>query len=141
MYEDCLSYYTDLDENEKPLGFKGSASLLNIGEVHCEHRDSFHFRDKKLSRDKSEIYVLVIRLKRDDKDEGKMLLTADSNQELEEWKESLQLAVWQQTLHNQAESSEDKLPTADIEEVEEMLRKVEITADADAATSRVTFSK
>ena len=122
LYEDCISYYQGVDAGDRPLGFKGSAPLVNINEVICETRNSFFFREKKMSREKSETYVLVLK-----QGEGKeMLLGADVPEELEEWKEALRIAVLQQKLLLQAKKSRDKLPTTSVEEIEETLRGVEI---------------
>ncbi|QDZ17982.1 heavy chain of myosin [Chloropicon primus] len=124
LYEDCLSYYSDVDTGIKPLGFKGSALLLKVKDVACETRNSFFFRDKKMSREKSETYLMVMKME----DDTEMLVGADTPAELDEWKESLRIAIREQTLLQEAKESEDKMPKADIEEVEKMLREVEIRA-------------
>ena len=130
LYEDCISYYSDLDpaDGMKPLGFKGSAALLNVEDVSCETRLSYFFRDKKMSREKSETYVLVLKLKSEGgkQDSGEMLIAADENEHLDEWKEAIKFAIQEQTLLKEASESQDKMPTSDIQEVEKMLRAVEI---------------
>jgi len=122
LYEDSLSYYRDMDVGDKPLGFKGSAMLTKVEDVFCEKRNSFFFRDKKMSREKTETYILVLKMEGD----SEMLLGADNASELDEWKEAIKFAVEEQKLLEQAKTTEDKLPTVDVETVEKMLREVEI---------------
>ena len=122
LYEDSLSYYRDMDVGDKPLGFKGSAMLTKVEDVFCEKRNSFFFRDKKMSREKTETYILVMKMEGD----SEMLLGADNASELDEWKEAIKFAVEEQKLLEQAKTTEDKLPTVDVETVEKMLREVEI---------------
>lgn len=129
LYEDCLSYYSDIDTDKKPLGFKGSAALMNIDEIYCEGRSSFHFREKKLSREKSEVYVMVVKTSSDEKESREMLFTADNINETEEWKATLELAVRYKKLQAEAKESEDSIPKADIDMVEKLLREVEIGID------------
>ena len=55
-----------------------------------------------------------------------MLIAADENEHLDEWKEAIKFAIQEQTLLKEASESQDKMPTSDIQEVEKMLRAVEI---------------
>ena len=75
-----------------------------------------------MSREKTETYILVMKMEGD----SEMLLGADNASELDEWKEAIKFAVEEQKLLEQAKTTEDKLPTVDVETVEKMLREVEI---------------